>query len=281
MWHKIKITVRDPSVFHSVQLSKFAQDSQARARAHLLSDFLCRVSVARRRPDLAPLCPKTESLTIGSRQRTAWFRRALINSLFTQSHYWDQMWHKIEISVRNTSVSNQGQRSKFIQTPQKRVQVHCLSVFFPAETPSVDRDSTESPSARRQRAWQPEPGIRPRCTQTSSNELSIYPVPPLRWDATRDYCGERERLPFGSIVKICPAPAGAGLRIFIVCFSPVESLSLDGALAESASAWRQTAWQSESGSGRPYSDELWYTLHISTDPVMEAFDQTKVNIPFQ
>lgn len=183
MWHKIKITVEDPSVFHSVQLSKFAEDSQARARAHLLSIFLSRVSVARRRPDLVPLCPKTESLTIRSRQRTAWFRRALINSLFTQSHYWDQMWHKIEISVRNTSVSNQGQRSKFIQTPQKRVQVHCLSVFFPAETPSVDRASTESPSARRQRAWQPEPGIRPRCTQTSSNEPVFTQFP--RWDEMR------------------------------------------------------------------------------------------------
>lgn len=88
-------------------------------RTQFISVFLTRVSVARKSPDSVALCPKTKILAI----------RVLMNSVFVQSLHWDEMWHKVEISVGNPSVSF-GPPVKIYPTPALAGLGPILSVFL-------------------------------------------------------------------------------------------------------------------------------------------------------
>lgn len=74
--------------------------------------------------------------------------------LLTQSPHWDEIWHKVGFGVGNTCAYTRAKRQNLFTPRLRGIMQVVFFLFSSAESSSVSRGSTESYSARRQRAWQ-------------------------------------------------------------------------------------------------------------------------------
>lgn len=150
MKHKVEIIVENPSV--STRTKDQSLPSYCHTGfGHNSCLFFLAESPSLDRDHTLTLCPKIEVLKIRAQQQTAWIRRALMNSAFTNSIHWDVIQGRNLCGQHERNSRNNGQN---LPSPRKSGHGYISCLFFLAESLSIDRTPTESPSARWHMPWQ-------------------------------------------------------------------------------------------------------------------------------